>query len=60
LVGPLSWKGRPTNPVKNVCTTPLVGGQWEPGAKFKYDLHIVYNKTAANIPLDSAFEVIKY
>jgi branched-chain amino acid transport system substrate-binding protein len=60
LVGPLSWKGGPTNPVKNVCTTPLVGGQWEPGSKFKYDLHIVYNRTSPNIPLDSPFEVIKY
>ena len=47
---------RPTNPVKNVCTTPLVGGQWKPGKKFKYDLNIVFNKTAPNIPLDSPFE----
>ncbi len=60
LVGPLSWKGGPTNPVKNVCTTPLVGGQWNPGTRFKYDLHVVYNKTSPNIPLDSPFEVIKY
>jgi branched-chain amino acid transport system substrate-binding protein len=61
LVGPISWKGGgPTNPVKNVCTTPLVGGQWKPGTKFKYDLHIVYNKTAPNIPLDSPLEPIKY
>jgi branched-chain amino acid transport system substrate-binding protein len=59
LVGPITWKGGPTNPVKNVCTTPLVGGQWKPGTRFKYDLNIVYNKTAPNIPLDSAFEVIK-
>ena len=60
LVGPITWKGGPTNPVPNVCTTPLVGGQWKKGKKFKYDLHIVYNKTAPNIPLDSAFEAIKY
>jgi branched-chain amino acid transport system substrate-binding protein len=60
LVGPLTWKGGPTNPVKNVCTTPLVGGQWEKGTKFKYDLHIVYNKTAPNIPLDSPFHAITY
>ena len=59
LVGPLTWKGGPTNPVKNVCTTPLVGGQWKPGKKFKYDLNIVFNKTAPNIPLDSPFEPIK-
>jgi branched-chain amino acid transport system substrate-binding protein len=60
LVGPITWKGGPTNPVPNVCTTPLVGGQWKKGTKFKYDLNIVFNKTAPNIPLDSAFEPIKY
>ncbi len=60
LVGPLTWKGGPTNPVPNVCTTPLVGGQWKKGAKFKYDLNVVYNQTAPNIPLDSPFEPIKY
>jgi branched-chain amino acid transport system substrate-binding protein len=61
LVGPLTWKGgNPQNPVPNVCTTPLVGGQWKPGKKFKYDLNIVYNKTAPNIPLDSPFEPIAY
>jgi len=43
-----------------VCITPLVGGQWKKGKKFKYDLEIVSNKTAPNIPLDSAFEAIKY
>jgi branched-chain amino acid transport system substrate-binding protein len=60
LVGPITWKGGPTNPVPNVCTTPLVGGQWKKGKKFMYDLHIVYNKTAPNIPLDSPFEPIHY
>jgi branched-chain amino acid transport system substrate-binding protein len=60
LVGPLTWKGGPTNPVPNVCTTPLVGGQWKKGAKFKYDLNVVFDKTAPNIPLDSPFEPIKY
>ena len=52
--------GGPKNPVPNVCTTPLVGGQWKKGKKFKYDLNIVFNKTAPNIPLDSPFEAIKY
>jgi branched-chain amino acid transport system substrate-binding protein len=60
LVGPLTWKGGPSNPVPNVCTTPLVGGQWKKGTKFKYDLNIVFNKTAPIIPLDSQFEVIHY
>jgi branched-chain amino acid transport system substrate-binding protein len=60
IVGPLTWKGGPLNPVPNVCITPMVGGQWKKGKKFKYDLEIVSNKTAPNIPLDSAFEAIKY
>jgi branched-chain amino acid transport system substrate-binding protein len=61
LVGPITWKGGgPKNPVPNVCTTPLVGGQWKKGTKFPYDLNIVYNKTAPEIPTDSAFEAIAY
>ena len=56
LVGPIQWK---TGPVKNVCLTPLVGGQWKPGKQFKNDLHIVNNLTAKNIPLDSKMEVLK-
>jgi branched-chain amino acid transport system substrate-binding protein len=47
VVGPISWKG---GPVKNVAKTPLVGGQWVKGKKFKYDLVIVNNQTAPNIP----------
>ena len=38
------------------CTTPLVGGQWKQGKKFKYDCNVVNNQTAKNIPLDSKFE----
>jgi branched-chain amino acid transport system substrate-binding protein len=59
LVGPIAWKGGPTNPVKNVCTTPLVGGQWKPGKRFKYDLHNIFNAHAPNIPLDSPFEPLR-
>jgi branched-chain amino acid transport system substrate-binding protein len=58
LVGPIAWKGGPTNPVPNACTTPLVGGQWKKGSKFKYDLQVVFNQPAPNIPLDSPFEPI--
>lgn len=58
LVGHVTWKGGPTNPVPNVCTTPLVGGQWKKSKKFKYDLDIVFNKTAPEIALDSAFEPV--
>ncbi len=47
VVGPISWKA---GPVKNVAKTPLVGGQWVKGKKYKYDLVIVNNQTAPNIP----------
>ena len=60
IVGPITWKGGPLNPVPNVCITPLVGGQWEKGTKWKYDLNIVFNKTAPNIPLDRPFSAIQY
>jgi len=32
IVGHIAWVGKP---VKNVSKTPLVGGQWVPGWKFK-------------------------
>ena len=53
IVGPISWKfGDHRNPVKNACRTPLVGGQWKAqDGKFKYDLVIVDNAQAKNIPL---------
>lgn len=60
IVGRITWKGGPTNPVPNVCTTPLVGGQWKKGKKFKYDLDIVFNQTMPVIPLDSTFEAVQY
>ncbi len=62
IVGPLTWKAGPgpLNPVPNVCTTPIVGGQWEKGTKWKYDLNIVFNGTAPNIPVDRPFSAIQY
>ena len=47
--------------MRNACSTPLVGGQWEKGQKFKYDLRVVLdNQPAPNIALDSPFEPIQY
>lgn len=60
LVGRIAWKGGPTNPVRNVCTTPLVGGQWKKGEKFKYDLNVVFNQPAPEIALDTPFQAIPY
>jgi branched-chain amino acid transport system substrate-binding protein len=62
IVGPITWKAGagPQNPVPNVCTTPIVGGQWEKGTKWKYDLNIAFNGSAPQIPLDRPFSAISY
>lgn len=52
IVGRVNWQGGgPRNPVKNVCTTPLVGGQWKRGDRFPYDLAIVDNSRQPEIPV---------
>jgi len=61
VVGPLQWTGAPpnewtSNPVKNVCTTPLVGGQWVPGKKWMYDLVVVDNRRYPIIPVRSKMQ----
>ncbi len=59
LVGPISWKfGDRRNPVKNVCRTPLVGGQWKPGKKFKFDLAVVSNKSASAVPINGDLKAL--
>lgn len=55
IVGKVAWGN---GPVKNVAKTPLVGGQWVKGKKFKYDLVIVNNKAAPNIPLGGKLALI--
>ena len=37
--------------MKNVCKTPLVSGQWVKGEKHKYDLVVVDNRLAPEIPV---------
>ena len=55
VVGPIAWgKG----PVKNVAKTPLVGGQWVKGKRHKFDLVIVSNITAPNIPVGGRLKPI--
>ena len=60
IVGPVNWSaGGPTNPVPNVSTTPLVGGQWKLGeGDFKYDLQIVNNARASMIPTTGELELL--
>ncbi len=47
IVGQVKWG---SGPVKNVAKTPLVGGQWRRGGRFKYQLMVVSNKQATSIP----------
>jgi len=47
IVGHIQWTGQPN---KNVCKTPLCGGQWVRGKKYKYDLNVVSNIFATEIP----------
>ncbi len=56
IVGPVAWGH---GPVKNVAKTPLVGGQWVKVKKFKYDLEIVENSFAPEIPLGGKLKLIK-
>jgi branched-chain amino acid transport system substrate-binding protein len=58
IIGPISWKGGPNNPVKNVCKTPLVGGQWNKAAAGKYDLAIIVNPQHPDIKTNGALRLL--
>ena len=47
-VGRIDWS---KGPMKNVSKTPLVGGQWVKGEKHPFDLIVVANTGAAEIPV---------
>lgn len=53
IVGHIQWTGKP---YKNVCETPLVGGQWVKGKRFKYELAVVNNSTFKTIPTQRALK----
>lgn len=48
VVGRVNWRN---GPMKNVCKTPLVSGQWVKGEKHKYELVVVDNRLAPEIPV---------
>ncbi len=58
VVGPLSWDGAALPPFakRNVAKTPLVGGQWRLKDGGGYDLVIVDNKTAPDVPTGGSME----
>lgn len=55
MVGQVAWG---SGPVKNVAKTPLVGGQWRKGGKFKYDLVVVDNSLAPAIPVQDKLKLL--
>jgi branched-chain amino acid transport system substrate-binding protein len=55
VVGRVAWG---TGPVKNVAKTPLVGGQWVKGQKHRFDLAIVGNSLAPQVPLSGPLKLI--
>ena len=44
------FKVGPCHIAENVSKTPLVGGQWRTGTKYPFELTIVSNAAAPNIP----------
>jgi branched-chain amino acid transport system substrate-binding protein len=60
IVGKVAWDGANVPPfaTKNIAKTPLVGGQWRLKDGGGYDLVIVDNQTAPNIPTSGKMEAI--
>jgi branched-chain amino acid transport system substrate-binding protein len=56
VVGPVKFGGQ--GPFKNISKTPLVLGQWSKGKKYKYELSIVNNEAAKNIPLSGSLKLM--
>jgi branched-chain amino acid transport system substrate-binding protein len=60
IVGHIQWNGANLPPfaAKNVCKTPLVGGQWRLKSGGGFDLVITDNQTAPAIPTGGKMEPI--
>lgn len=60
IVGPIAFNGAGLPPfaARNICKTPLVGGQWRLKDDGGYDLVIVDNSDQPSIPTGGTMEVI--
>jgi branched-chain amino acid transport system substrate-binding protein len=60
IVGKVAWNGAGVPPfaAKNVCKTPLTGGQWRMKDGGGYDLVIVENGAAPDIPTAGSMEAL--
>jgi branched-chain amino acid transport system substrate-binding protein len=52
--------GGAPNPVPNVATTPLAGGQWVKGTKYPFDLMIVSNGVAPDATIQADVTPLKW
>ncbi|MCC8953533.1 ABC transporter substrate-binding protein [Bradyrhizobium sp. Pear77] len=57
IVGPINFN---KGPFPNCAQTPLVIGQWDKGKKYPYEMTIVDNSTAKDIPVGGEPHPIKY
>jgi branched-chain amino acid transport system substrate-binding protein len=48
IVGPIQWTGQPND---NVAKTKLIGGQWQTGTDFNYNLTVVENQALPDVPV---------
>jgi branched-chain amino acid transport system substrate-binding protein len=57
IVGPVRFKD---TPIKNVSVTSMAGGQWRKtkGGRFPFELLIVYNATAPQIPIEAELKLL--
>ncbi len=61
IAGHISFTvGGAANPVPNVATTPLAGGQWVKGTTYPFDLMIVSNGVAPMATIQAQVQPLKY
>ena len=60
IVGDIAWDGTGVPPfaAQNVCKTPLVGGQWRLRDDGGFDMVVVDNKSAPEIPTGGQMEAL--
>lgn len=58
--GLVSWNTPALNPVSNVCTSPIAGGQWIKGTKYPFDLAVVSNSIAPEVPTTAELQPLAY
>lgn len=60
--GRITWKSGDAklNPVPNVCTTPITGDQWVKGTTHPFEVQVVSNSIAPEVPLGGELKPLAY